>query len=252
MIYRNDGTAGAALSDADIVDTYAVADRSRLHLRANFVTSLDGAVEVEGVSKALSTPDDQIVFSLLRMLADVVLVGAGTVRVEGYRGLRLKESRQQWRREHGLADNPRLVLVTSRLALDPSLPALADSAVRPLVITHEGAPAEQREALGAVADVVAFGAERVDLAAALAHLAELGLPQVLCEGGPLLLGALTEADLVDELCLSIAPLLAGPGASRITAGVAGAGAPTRWLRLHSVLESDDGTLLLRHVRPEPR
>ena len=248
MIHRN-GSAGPALSDEDIAATYAIADRSRPHLRANFVTSLDGAVEIEGASKALSTPDDQIVFGLLRMLADAVLVGAGTVRAEGYRGLRLKESRQQWRREHGLADNPRLVLVTSRLALDPSLPALTDAAVRPLVITHEGAPAERRAALEAVADVVAFGQGPVDLAAALAHLAGLGLPQVLCEGGPLLLGALTGADLIDELCLSVVPVLAGPGASRITAG---AGAAARRLELRSVLGSDDGTLLLRYLRAESR
>lgn len=244
------GHDGGPLSDEEIAGVYDVADRSRLRLRANFVTSLDGAVEVDGVSKELSTPDDSIVFSLLRMLADVVLVGAGTVRVEGYRGLRLKPERRQWRSEHGLPENPRLVLVTSRLALDPSLPALADSAVRPLVITHEGAPAEQRAALSDVADVVAFGAEQVDLAAALAYLAELGLPQVLCEGGPHLLGALTEADLVDEMCLSVAPLLAGPGPGRITAGLAGAGSPTRWMRLSSVLRSDDGTLLMRYLRAE--
>jgi riboflavin biosynthesis pyrimidine reductase len=249
VIYRN-GHDGGPLTDEQIADVYSMADRAPLHLRANFVSSLDGAVEVDGVSKQLSTDDDSLVFSLLRMLADVVLVGAGTVRVEGYRGLRLKASRQQWRREHGLAENPRLVLVTSRLALDPGMPALADSAVRPLVITHDAAPLEQHDALREVADVVAFGAESVDLAAALAHLAELGLPQVLCEGGPHLLGALTDADLVDELCLSVAPVLAGPGASRITAGLAGAVAPTRWLQLRSVLESDDGTLLLRYLRPE--
>jgi riboflavin biosynthesis pyrimidine reductase len=249
-VIHRDGHDGGALSDEQIADAYAIEDRSGLHLRANFVTSLDGAVEVDGISKQLSTPDDQLVFSLLRMLADVVLVGAGTVRVEGYRGLRLKESRQQWRREHGLAENPRLVLVTSRLALDPALPALADSAVRPLVITHEAAPTERHSALREVADVVAFGAEAVDLPAALAHLADLGLPQVLCEGGPHLLGALTEADLVDEFCLSVAPLLAGPGASRITAGLAGAGSPSRWMQLRSVLESDDGTLLLRYLRAE--
>ena len=249
MIHRSVRDA-AELTEADVVAAYELDDRTRPHLRANFVTSLDGAVEVDGVSKELSTADDSLVFSLLRMLADAVMVGAGTVRVEGYRGLRLNPARQQWRREHGLPDNPRLVLVTSRLALDPAMPALADAAVRPLVITHEAAPLEQHAALREVADVVAFGAEQVDLAAALEHLAGLGLPQVLCEGGPHLLGALTEADLVDELCLSVAPLLAGPGAGRITAGLAGAASPSRWRQLRSVLGSDDGTLLLRYLRPE--
>jgi riboflavin biosynthesis pyrimidine reductase len=242
---------GAELSEADLVAAYDVADRTRPHVRANFVTSLDGAVEVDGVSKALSTDDDSRVFSLLRMISDAVMVGAGTVRVEGYRGLRLGSARQQWRREHGLPENPRLVLITSRLALDPAMPALAEAAVRPLVITHEGAPMEQHAALSEVADVVALGADAVDLAAAVEYLAGQGMPQILSEGGPHLLGALTEADLVDELCLSVAPLLAGPGAGRITAGLSGAGSPTRHLRLTSLLQSDDGTLLLRYVRPEP-
>lgn len=249
MIYRN-VRDGADIAEADVAAAYEVADRARPHLRANFVTSLDGAVEVDGASKQLSTTDDSLVFGLLRMLADAVLVGAGTVRVEGYRGLRLGSARQQWRLEHGLPDNPRLVLVTSRLALDPTMPALADSAVRPLVITHEAAPVEQRTALREAADVVALGADAVDLPAALEHLAGLGMPQVLCEGGPHLLGALTEADLVDELCLSVAPVLAGPGAGRITAGLPAAGSPTRPMRLASVLESDDGTLLLRYLRGE--
>jgi riboflavin biosynthesis pyrimidine reductase len=242
---------GAELTEADLVAAYEVADRARPHLRVNFVASLDGAVEVEGVSKALSTPDDSTVFSLLRMISDAVLVGAGTVRAENYRGLRLGSARQQWRREHGLPENPRLVLVSSRLALDPAMPALADAAVRPLVITHEGGPAERRSALGEVADVVEFGATAIDLPAAVEYLAAQGMPQILSEGGPHLLGALTEADLVDELCLSVAPLLAGPGAGRITAGLSGAGSPTRHLRLTSVLQSDDGTLLLRYLRPGP-
>jgi riboflavin biosynthesis pyrimidine reductase len=249
VIHRN-VRDGAELSDDELVETYGVRERSRPHLRTNFVTSLDGAVEVDGISKQLSTADDSRVFSLLRMLADVVLVGAGTVRVEGYRGLRLNPARQQWRREHGLPDNPRLALVTSRLALDPAMPALADAAVRPLVITHEGAPVEQHDALRDVADVVALGTDAVDLPAAVEYLAGIGAPQILCEGGPHLLGALTEADLVDELCLSVTPLLAGPGAGRITAGVSGAASPTRQLRLESVLQSDDGTLLLRYLRAE--
>ena len=249
MIHRS-VRDGAELTEAEVVAAYEVPDRARPHLRVNFVASLDGAVEVEGVSKALSTPDDSTVFSLLRMISDAVLVGAGTVRAENYRGLRLGSARQQWRREHGLPDNPRLVVVSSRLALDPTMPALADAAVRPLVITHEGGPAEQRAALGEVADVVAFGATAIDLPAAVAYLVAQGMPQILSEGGPHLLGALTEADLVDELCLSVAPLLAGPGAGRITAGVSGAASPTRSMQLRSVLQSDDGTLLLRYLRPE--
>ncbi|HEU4947388.1 MAG TPA: pyrimidine reductase family protein [Kribbella sp.] len=243
---RRLSAAGAALTDAELIQAYQVEDRSTPYLRANMVASIDGAVEVSGLSGALSSPDDQEVFRRLRMLTDVVLVGAGTVRAEGYSGLRLAKARQQWRREHGLPDNPRLAVVTSRLDLDPGSPAMAESAVRPLVLTHAAAPADRLEAVSQVADVVICGQEAVDALAVKAQLVALEMPQILCEGGPLLLGALTAADLVDELCLSVSPLLAGPGAGRITAGPLTPG--LRRLVPHQVLAGDDGTLLIRYVR----
>ncbi|MGW4297839.1 dihydrofolate reductase family protein, partial [Micromonospora chersina] len=84
-----------------------------------------------------------------------------------------------------------------------------------------------------------------DLAAGLAELRRRGLGQLLCEGGPHLFGALTAADLVDELCLTVAPLLAGAGPGRITAGDA---SPPRHLPLRHVLAAADGVLMLRYAR----
>ncbi|GAB3809641.1 pyrimidine reductase family protein [Kribbella italica] len=234
------------LSEAEVIAAYQVEDRSLPHLRSNFVTTLDGAVEIDGKSKALSGPADQEAFGKLRMLSDVVLVGAGTVRIEGYNALRLGAARRAWRVEHGLAENPTLAIVSSRLDLDPAAPFLAEAPVRPIVFTNPASPVAAREALAEVADVVVCGHAGVDLHEVVKTLAERGLPQILTEGGPHLQGALTEADLIDEMCLSLAPILAGPGSGRITAGPTATG--TRGYVLHTALAGDDGYLFFRYLR----
>lgn len=230
------------LDDAALTALYGRADQPRL--RVNFVSSLDGAVTVDGFSAGLSGEPDKRVFGLLRMVCDALVVAAGTLRHEGYRAVRLDEGRRAWRRANGLAAYPTLVVVSGTLDLDPAQAAFADAPVRPIVLTHSDA--EPPPGLTDVADVLRCGTGRVDLAAALAELHGRGLTQLLCEGGPRLLGALTAADLVDELCLTVAPLLAGPGPGRITAGDA---TPARPLPLRHVLAADDGVLLLRHARP---
>ncbi|MEH1164475.1 pyrimidine reductase family protein [Micromonospora sp. CPCC 205539] len=229
------------LDDAALTALYGRADRPRL--RVNFVASLDGAVTLEGYSAGLSGTPDKRVFGLLRMLCDALVVAAGTLRHEGYRAVRLNERRRAWRREQGLAEYPTLVVVSHSLDLDPAQAAFADAPVRPIVLTHPGA--EPPPGLTDVADVLRFGDDRLDLTAGLAELHRRGLAQLLCEGGPHLFGALTAADLVDELCLTVAPLLAGPGSGRITAGDA---APPRQLALQHVLAAGDGALLTRYAR----
>jgi riboflavin-specific deaminase-like protein len=233
------------LSDEELIAVYEVKDRSTPHLRANFVSSLDGAVEIDGQSKALSSDSDSRVFSMVRRLADVVLVGAGTIRDEGYNPLRLSKAAREWRTAAGLAENPTLAIVSSRLQLSPVNPVF-QSAVRPIVVTHEASPADRREALAEVADLIVVGETEVDLQAVVEELAAREMPQVLCEGGPHLLGSLTEADLVDELCLALAPLLAGPGSGRITAGVPTT--LTRQMKLRSTLTATDDYLFFRHTR----
>ncbi|QGN49991.1 pyrimidine reductase family protein [Micromonospora sp. WMMD558] len=229
------------LDDAAIAARYGRADHP--HLRVNFVSSVDGAVAVDGYSAGLSGEPDKRVFGLLRMLCDGLLVAAGTLRHEGYRAVRLDERRRAWRRAHGLAEYPTLVVVSGSLDLDPGQKAFADAPVRPVVLTRAGATAPP--GLADVADLVPCGDERVDLVAGLAELRRRGLDQLLCEGGPHLFGALTAADLVDEVCLTVAPLLAGPGPGRITAGEA---SPVRHLPLRHVLAAADGVLMLRYAR----
>jgi riboflavin biosynthesis pyrimidine reductase len=236
------------LDDPALIDLYAPPDRSRPTLRVNFVTSLDGAVTLEGFSEGLSSPADKRVFHLLRMLSDAVVVAAGTLRHESYGAVVLNEERRVWRRRQGLAEHVPLVAVSRTLALGAALPALTEAPARPYVITCASAPPAARKALADVAEVIVCGDDDVDLAAARAELHERGLTQLLSEGGPQLLGGLTAADLVDDFCLTLSPLLTGAGAGRITAGPPSPG--PRRLGLRHVLGSDD-MLFLRYARSLP-
>lgn len=231
----------------ELVSRYEIVDRARSHLRANFVASLDGAATIDGRSGGLGDAEDQRLLGVLRMLADVLLVGGGTVRAEGYGALRLEEEAVEWRRSQGLTDYPVLAVVTGSLALDPASEVLAQAPVRPLVITHVGAPAERRDALGEVADVVECGEDAVDANLVRAELERRGLPQILCEGGPSLFGSLVAADAVDELCLTLAPVLVGGTASRIATSATGA---AHGMRLHHTLPGER-MLFLRYQRDTP-
>ncbi len=233
--------------DADLEAAYAVGQDLPWHVRASFICSADGAVVADGSSRPLAGAGDRAVFGLLRDLSDLVLVGAGTVRAEGYRVPHPRGDRLERRRRHGMPDAPRLAVVSARLDLDPDDDLFTAATTRPTVITHEGAPADRREALAQVADVVVAGHESVDLGVAADQLRARGFRRVHCEGGPMLFGAALTAGIVDELCLTIAPLLAGSGAGRIVAGTA-LEAPDRMRILH-VLEDDDGYLYLRYALP---
>jgi riboflavin biosynthesis pyrimidine reductase len=207
-------------------------------LRVNFVASVDGAASIDGLSAGLSSPADKEVFRLLRMTCDALLVGAGTLRDENYRPLTLDADRRAWRVGAGLSAYPRLVVFSQSLRVDPRHRALREAPVRPLIVT--GADPGDHP-LREVADLVVAA----DVAVAVAALRERGLACLLCEGGPALLGALTGADLMDELCLTVSPLLAGPGAPRI---VTGTPHPPRGFSLRHGLVADRGFLLLRYLR----
>lgn len=212
-------------------------------LRVNFIASADGAVTVDGKSGALGGPGDKQIFDTLRMLCDALVVAAGTLRTENYDALRLDAAARAWRRGRGLGEFPLMVVVSGSLDLDPAQLVFADAPVRPLVVTRRGATPPP--GLAEVAEILPLGDGAVDLAAMVAELHGRGATQLLCEGGPQLFGALAAADLVDELCLTISPVLAGGGsAGRIAAGPGG---PLRRLSLESVLSEDD-MLFLRYAR----
>ncbi|ANP73722.1 pyrimidine reductase family protein [Cryobacterium arcticum] len=232
------------LDPAEVLRRYLVTDRATPHLRVNFVSSLDGAATHDGVSGGLGDDADRLVFDTLRMLTDVILVGAGTVRAEGYGGIRFSPEAVAWRLAHGLPEHPPVAIVSARLDLDPAHPVFTRAATRPIVVTRAQAPAERRGALAAVADVLVCGDASVDHSLMVASLTERGYPQVLCEGGPSLFGSLLAADAVDELCLTLAPLLESGSARRIAAATEAT--PRRMRLLHALPAAD--TLLLRYQR----
>lgn len=191
-------------------------------LLVNMVASLDGAIAVDGRSGGLGGPADKAMFSALRGIADVILVGAGTVRAEGYGPPRPSDATRAARRARGQAEAPRLAIVTRSLALDPAARCFADAeaGAPPCVVTCASAPDDRRAELDQVARVVSVGDDAVDLHGALADLAADGAGVVLCEGGPSLNGDLAAAGLIDEWDLTLSPLLAGGHSPRATDGAA--------------------------------
>jgi riboflavin biosynthesis pyrimidine reductase len=216
--------------DVDLRTAYAV--EATRHVRANFVSSADGSVSLEGKSGTLGNAADRELFQLLRAMSDVVLVGAGTARVENYGGARESDGHI-----------PPIAVVSRSLELDVQSRLFTDNRVPPIILTCSAAPAERRDALDGIAEVIVAGDVDVDLRVALDELAERGLRHVECEGGPHLLGWLIAAGLLDELCLTLAPVIAGGSAGRIVAGLQTQVADP--LRLLHVLE-DDGYLFLRY------
>lgn len=231
--------------DADVHAHYAVDWLEPGGLRVNFVAAVDGAVSASGRSRGLQTPGDNVVFAALRDLADVVAVGAGTAVAEGYRAVRLGERRRALRREHGLSEQLPVAVLSRTLRLDPASSLFADAApdARTLVLTCNAADPERRQALNRVAEVIDCGAQTVDPALARQALEKRGYQRILCEGGPTVFSDLAEAGVVDELCLSVTPMLSGPGAGRITAGNAWESALP--LSLVGLLE-EDGALFCRY------
>ena len=231
----------------DLHDHYARHWLDRGGVRANFISSVDGAVAVAGLSRGLQTPGDNRVFAVLRDLADVILVGAGTARMEGYAVVSVSPQRRAVRHEFGLAEQLPTAVVSRSLQLDPASKLFGGDGPRTIVLTCAAADPGVRAQLQSRADVVNCGDEVVDLGAARSALADRGLTRILCEGGPTLFADLASAGLVDELCLSLSPQLAGPGAGRITSGASWPPdrAGRHALTLEGLLE-EDGALFCRY------
>ncbi len=182
------------------------------------VSSIDGSTVVDSNSRGLSSKADQEVLLTLRDLADVLIVGAATVRIEGYGPPRKPGQR---------------VGVVSRKGDVDATSALFTSGAGFLIVPEDAPPS--------TVDCVRAGLGEADLAGALA---QLDADFVQAEGGAILNGALAAADLIDELNLTISPMLAGGDGPRVTGGTAQL---ARRMRLAHVLE-DDGYLFTRYLR----
>lgn len=234
----------APLDDVDPRQVYGDLPEAtgRPAVRLNMVSSVDGAVSVDGRSGGLGGPADRRIFHLLRSLADVVLVGAGTLRAEGYGPAVVAEAEQEARRGRGQGSIPAIAVVSRSCRLDWGSPFFTAAVARPYVVTVADAPSEHLASAAEVAEVVIAGQDDVGLAQALAAIGATGARSVLAEGGPILNGQLAAAGLVDELCLTLSPRLVGGEARRILAGGDPGGGG------HLVLRSaceEDGFLFLR-------
>lgn len=217
-------------------------------LRANVIASLDGAATTDGLSGGLGGPGDKRLFAVLRELADVIVVGAGTARAEAYAGARPTSDARNRRRRGGQSEVPPIAVVTRAGTLEPELPVLSATEVPSLVLTSSVAAPGARRRLGGCAEVIDCSSAdpaEVDLHSALERLSERGLVRVLTEGGPGLLGSFVENDLLDELCLTTAPMIVGGAAARVAAGPGDV--LTRMRRAHVIADSD-GYLYLRYTR----
>lgn len=195
--------------------------------RLNFVATTDGAVQgPDGLSGSINNAADNRVFHALRDVADVIIVGAGTARAEGYR------------------PNPKPMVVVSRSGQIP--PSLLERRGGDLMMATRGqAPylEETRSHLGAD-HVLILGEYGPDLPRLRRELVARGFQDLLCEGGPHLTRDLLASGVVDELCLTTVPRLIAAQHLRIAAGPP---IDVR-LQLHALLE-DDGTLLARYTLP---
>ena len=220
---------------------WSPAPRRAPAVRANMIASLDGAATgADGRSGSINGPADLRVFTVLRALADVVLVGAGTVRAEGYGAPRTPAPLLPGRRERGQAEHPALAVVTASgdvpqalLGEDPAPWVFTTAQSRHLGRLRDTLPDERL--------TVHDGS--VDLALVVAALGAARLPAVLTEGGPRLLGTLLEDDLVDEVCLTTAPRVVGGRAARVVDGIGWLEPPRPAALVH--LLHGDGMLITR-------
>jgi riboflavin biosynthesis pyrimidine reductase len=236
--------------DARLIDFYAYPDDLQsCWVRGNMIASLDGgATDQKGTTGGLAGPGDRALFGLMRHAADVILVGAATVRMENYSGAQMSIAERQARQRRGQAEVPPIAVVTQTGEFHHDAKLFTRTEVPPLILTCAQTVTDIRRRLGSLAEVIdASGRESdmVDSATVLKILAERQLYRVLTEGGPQLLSELIEDDLLDELCLTVAPVLVGGVARRIATGP---GEVHTTMRRTHVLTDDEGYLYTRYAR----
>ncbi len=253
-----DTTAGAqftvlgsteTIDETRLPDFYAYPDDlQRCWVRGNMIASIDGGATADGKSGGLAGSGDRSVFTVMRNAADVILVGAETVRAENYSGAQVSVADRDARQRRGQAEVPPIAVVTRSGNLDPEARFFTRTEVAPLILTSADAFDDATRHLGGVAEILNASGPRsdeADAATALKILAERGLLRVLTEGGPAVLSLLMAGGLLDELCLTVAPIVVGGVARRIVTGPVEVHTSMRPAHL---LSDDQGYLYTRYVR----
>jgi riboflavin biosynthesis pyrimidine reductase len=246
------GPRGSAFDTDDddrLAALYSYPERlERCWVRANMISSLDGGATDDGKSGGLAGHGDKALFTRMREEADVILVGASTVRIENYSGAQMSVAQRQERQRRGQAELPPIAVLTHSADFEHDAKIFTRTEVPPLIMTCRDAVEDARGRFASVAEVInasGVDTDRVDPAVVLAIFAERRLRRVLSEGGPSLISLLIEHDLLDELCVTIAPILVGGAARRIATG--SGEAHTRMRRSH-LLTDDEGYLYTRYVK----
>lgn len=219
-----------AAESIDIAERLRGDDRPPPHGRPwvsmAMISSLDGGIEIDGVSGGLGNDADHARFVASRRIADVIVVGSRTAMVENYRPTTVP-----------------IAIISGRLRLDLGARIFSDPERRPLIYTTDQAARTTGPDFDGVAEVIALG-DSVDPVAVLADLAGRGSEHVALEGGPTLNGYFLAADVVDEILLSVAPVALSGDASRVAHGAA---AVHRDFALDRVLVGGDH-VFVRYVR----
>jgi riboflavin-specific deaminase-like protein len=202
----------ATVDSAELLGDLRLGERvhdARPWVVTNFATTTDGRATIEGRSGAIGDEGDLEIFRRLRTQVDALLVGTRTLAIERYgRAVRRPELRAA-REALGLAPEPLVATVSRSGELPLDIPLFAEPDANVVVFTTPDAP-EPRCA--ACVTTVRLDPGELTLTTALRRLrADHGVRSLLCEGGPTLMGALLHEGLVDELFLTLAPLLAGGG-----------------------------------------
>jgi len=235
-------------TDLDLVDIvnndHRAARPDRPWIGVNMVTSLDGAVAVDGRSGGLSSEADKEMFRALRQMPDAIIVGAGTARAENYGPVRLSDGIQLARQQRSLSALPRLVVISGRLQFDASARLFEDETQRPILITTNERAENAPQSLHAVAEIIGCGVNNVDIEKAMKTLREMNIGVALCEGGPTLNAELLNAQMIDEWFLTLSPVLVGGNEMR---AIQGMNAQAIDLPLQRIIEAD-GMLMTRYAR----
>lgn len=248
-------TAGLIdLDEDELHERFAVPPLTEGHIRLVTVASVDGLAAVNGSSTALTSTGDQRVYRLIKRDADLLLLGAATVRAEQYGQTTLSAPEVARRRANGLPPYPAVAVVTRSLDLDPTGPLFQRRAgrhtrPRPILIVPAAATAaDGNTAMAEHAEILVAGEHDVDLTQAIRLLQDRGHRRIVCEGGPSLAGQMAQADLLDEICVTITPQVLAVDGPRITAGSATQPASGEWQLSRSLLD-EVGTVFLRYTHP---
>ena len=239
-----------SLSPAGVAEAHEWPDAD-VWVRGLMVATADGAARSEvGLSGGISSAGDRLVFGTIRGMADAILVGANTIRTEGYGGMKARPELAARRAASGQRPAPRIAIVTRTGSLDTDAGVFVDSDEPPIVFVPESLPDDKRAELSQASEVISAGIDQVEMSEVITYLARIGLPRIVCEGGPTILGELAAQNLLNELCLTVTPLLAGgayPNGDRTPRILDSAvlPSPPAVLSLEHVLE-DNGTLFLRY------